>query len=69
MNYDLVVLVSKLRHVENLEQLQEVKELADTFLRREKNYALLTLMAVAEELGEKEISETLDKLRNLLKGM
>ena len=36
MNYDLVVLVSKLRHVENLEQLQEVKELADTFLRREK---------------------------------
>lgn len=63
MNYDLVVLVSKLRQVENLDQLQEVKELAETYLRREKNYALLTLMAVAEELGDDEITGTLDKLR------
>ena len=67
MNYDLVVLVSKLRQVKNLEQLEEVKELAETFMRREKNYALLTLMAVAEELGEKEITDTLDKLRGHLK--
>lgn len=63
MNYDLIALVGKLRQVENLEQLQEVKDLAENYLRREKNYALLTLMAVAEELGEDEISGTLDKLR------
>ncbi|MBR7138967.1 MAG: hypothetical protein IKD44_05430 [Lentisphaeria bacterium] len=67
MNYDLVVLASKLRRVENPEQLRDVKELAETFLRREKNYALLTLMTVAEELGEKEITDTLDKLRELMK--
>ena len=41
--------------------------MAETFLRREKNYALLTLMTVAEELGEKEITDTLDKLRELMK--
>lgn len=69
MNYDLVILISKLRNVENLDQLQEVKDLADTLLRREKNYALLTLMAVAEELGEQEIISTLDKLREHLKGL
>ena len=66
MNYDMIVLVSKLRQVENMEQLQEVKEFAETVLRREKNYALLTLMAVADEFGEEEITGTLDKLRNHL---
>ena len=63
MNYDLIMLAGKLRQVEKLDQLQEVKDLAETLMRREKNYALLTLMAVAEEFGEKEITETLDKLR------
>ena len=66
MNYDMIVLVSKLRQVENMEQLQDVKDFAETVLRREKNYALLTLMAVADEFGESEITETLDKLRNHL---
>ena len=66
MNYDLIVLLSKLRQVENMDQLQEVKEFAETILRREKNYALLTLMAVADEFGETEITGTLDKLRNHL---
>ena len=66
MNYDLIMLAGKLRQVEKLDQLQEVKDLAETLMRREKNYALLTLMAVAEEFGEKEITETLDKLRSHL---
>ena len=66
MNYDMIVLVNKLRQVENMEQLQEVKEFAETILRREKNYALLTLMAVADEFGETEITGTLEKLRNHL---
>ena len=66
MNYDLIVLLSKLRQVENMDQLQEVKEFAETILRREKNYALLTLMAVADEFGETEITGTLEKLRNHL---
>lgn len=66
MNYDLITLVSKLRSVENPEQLAEVKALGETMLRREKNYALLTLMAVAEECGDAEILGSVDKLREYL---
>ncbi len=63
MNYDLFVLASKIRKVENMEQLQDLKGFAETLMHREKNYALLTLMAVAEEMGEEEILDTLDRLR------
>lgn len=66
MNYDLLMLVSKLRKVETMEQLAEVKEDADAIMRREKNYAILTLMAVAEEFGEDEVVKNLDKLRTYL---
>ena len=66
MNYDLITLVSKLRHVENMEQLNDVKDLAETFMRKEKNSAILTLMAVAEELGSDEILSSVDKLREYL---
>ena len=38
-------------------------------MRREKNYALLTLMAVGEELGEAEIAEPLEKLHRHLRGL
>ena len=66
MNYDLITLVSKLRHVENMEQLNDVKDLAETFMRKEKNSAILTLMAVAEELGSDEILSSVDQLREYL---
>ena len=69
MNYDLITLVSKLRQVEDLEQLREVKELAEVFMRREKNYALLTLLAVGEELGEEEIAGPLERLHRHLRGL
>ena len=67
MNYDLFILASKLRKVENLEQLKDLKEFAENLMHREKNYALLTLMAVADEFGENEIIDTLDRLRAHLK--
>ena len=63
MNYDLLMLASKVRKVETLEQLEEVKKDAEAFMRREKNYAILTLMTVAEEFGEEEVLKNLDKLR------
>ena len=69
MNYDLFVLASKLRKVENLEQLQEIKEFAESLMNREKNYAILTLLAVAEELGEEELIRTLDRLRSHMDNM
>ena len=63
MNYDLFALASKVRKVENVEQLEDLKSFAESLMLREKNYALLTLMAVAEEMGEDEIIDTLDRLR------
>ena len=69
MNYDLFVLASKLRKVENLDQLDDLKEFAESLMNREKNYAILTLMAVAEELGGEELIGTLDRLRTHMDNM
>ena len=69
MNYDLITLVSRLRQVEDMEQLEEVKALAESFMRREKNYALLTLLAVGEELGEEEISGPLNRMTSHLRSI
>ena len=66
MNYDLLSFASKVRKVENMEQLKELKEQAEALIRREKNFALLTLMTVAEELGEQEVTDSLERLRLLL---
>lgn len=63
MDYDMITLVSKLRNVKNMEELAEVKELGESFVRKQKNYAILTLMAVAEEMGDKEVLESVDKLK------
>lgn len=63
MDYDMITLVSKLRNVKSMEELDEVKELGESFIRKQKNYAILTLMAVAEELGDAEILNSVDKLK------
>lgn len=69
MNYELLMLASQLRKVENLEQLAEMKKTADAIMQREKNYAILTLMTVAEELGDEDIIRTIEKLRSHLKNI
>ena len=46
--------------------MKELKEQAEALIRREKNFALLTLMTVAEELGENEVTDSLERLRLLL---
>ena len=67
MNYDLITLVSKLRNVKTMEELEAIKELGEGFMRKEKNYALLTLMAVAEEVGTQEVLDSVEKMRDYLK--
>lgn len=66
MDYDMITLVSKLRNVKNMEELSEVKELGESFVRKQKNYAILTLMAVAEEMGNDEILDSIDKMKEYL---
>lgn len=67
MNYELVMLVSRLRKVERLEDLGEVKGLAESMMRKAKNEAILTLMTVAEELGDQEVLDSVDELKRYLK--
>lgn len=69
MDYDMITLVSKLRNVKSMEELSEVRELGESFVRKQKNYAILTLMAVAEELGDAEILNSVDNLKSYLKGI
>ena len=37
MDYDMITLVSKLRNVKSMEELDEVKERGESFIRKQKN--------------------------------
>nr|VFJ61138.1 MAG: hypothetical protein BECKFW1821A_GA0114235_111115 [Candidatus Kentron sp. FW] len=62
MNDDLLILLNRLKSVESLDDLNDVKELGDSILRKEKRKALLTLLAIAEEIDNEEIMESIEKL-------
>lgn len=42
--------------------MDEAKEMGDSFLRKQKRMALLTLMAISEELGKEEILKSIKDL-------
>jgi len=62
MNDDLLILLNRLKSVDSLDDLNDVKELGDLILRKEKRKALLTLLAIAEEIDSEEIMESIEKL-------
>nr|VFJ48371.1 MAG: hypothetical protein BECKDK2373B_GA0170837_102029 [Candidatus Kentron sp. DK] len=62
MNDDLLILLNRLKSVESLDDLNDVKELGNSILRKEKRRALLTLLAIAEEIDNEEIMESIEKL-------
>nr|VFJ43864.1 MAG: hypothetical protein BECKFW1821A_GA0114235_100553 [Candidatus Kentron sp. FW] len=57
-----MILLNRLKSVESLDDLNDVKELGDSILRKEKRRALLTLLAIAEEIDNEEIMESIEKL-------
>nr|VFK22955.1 MAG: hypothetical protein BECKLPF1236B_GA0070989_13346 [Candidatus Kentron sp. LPFa] len=50
------------KSVDGLDDLNDLKELGDSILRKEKRRALLTLLAIAEEIDNEEIMESIEKL-------
>lgn len=62
MDRDLLILIKKIKEVNSLEELQDVKQLGESFLRNQKREAILTLLSIAEEMGEEEI---LSSIKNL----
>ena len=50
MNHELLTLIRKLREVDTPDDIAAVRALGETYLRREKHEALLTLLAIYEEI-------------------
>nr|VFJ63337.1 MAG: hypothetical protein BECKFW1821B_GA0114236_10822 [Candidatus Kentron sp. FW] len=57
-----MILLNRLKSVESLDDLNDVKDLGDSILWKEKRRALLTLLAIAEEIDNEEIMESIEKL-------
>lgn len=69
MDTELIFLMSKLRKVQTMEELKQVQEYGESLLRQKKNEALLTIMTVAEELGDSEILKSIDKMKDYLQSV
>jgi len=66
MNEDLLILVTKLRQVDDLDGLEEVKQLGESFLRKEKKQALMTLLSMSEEIGTADMLASVKDLTKVL---
>ncbi len=66
MGTELISLMSRLRKVQNMDDVKQVQEYGETLLRQKKNEAILTIMTVAEELGDSEILDSVDKMKEYL---
>lgn len=62
MNQDLLALIARVRAAEGPEDLTALKELGESLLRKEKRYAILTLLAIHDEFGDKELLGSLKEL-------
>jgi hypothetical protein len=69
MDRDLLTLVKKLKDVNNLDELNDLKELGESFLRNQKREAILTLMSISEEMGEEEILNSIKDLSGYLESI
>ena len=66
MGTELISLMSRLRKVKNMDDVKQVQEYGEPLLRQKKNEAILTIMTVAEELGDSEILDSVDKMKEYL---
>ena len=69
MGTELISLMSRLRKVQNMDDVKQVQEYGETRLRQKKNEAILTIMTVAEELGDSEILDSVDKMKEYLQSV
>ena len=66
---ELISLMSRLRKVQNMDDVKQVQEYGEMLLRQKKNEAILTIMTVAEELGDSEILDSVDKMKEYLQSV
>ena len=69
MDNDFLTLIKRIKEVQNLDELRDLKELSDNFLRNKKREAILTLLSISEEMGEDEILNSIKDLSGYLESI
>ena len=55
MDKDLLLLIKNIRQAKDLDDLERLQDLSGTVLRSQKREAIISLLAISEELGKDEI--------------
>lgn len=67
MDKDLLLLIKNIRQSNDLDDLERLKDLSGTVLRSQKREAIISLLAISEELGKDEILVSLEDLTSYLR--
>lgn len=67
MDRDLLLLIKNIRQSNDLDDLERLKDLSGTVLRSQKREAIISLLAISEELGKDEILVSLEDLTGYLR--
>mgnify|MGYP001795023706 CR=1 FL=1 len=67
MDKDLLLLIKNIRQAKDLDDLERLQDLSGTVLRSQKREAIISLLAISEELGKDEILVSLEDLTRYLR--
>jgi len=69
MDKDLLHLIKEIKGVTSVDQLQNIKELSNAILRNKKREAMMTILAISEEMGKEEIINSIKDLSGYLESI
>ncbi|WP_298514209.1 hypothetical protein [uncultured Kordia sp.] len=69
MDKDLLHLIKEIKGAENIDQLQNIKELSSAILRNKKREAMMTILEISEEMGKEEILNSIKDLSAYLESI
>lgn len=69
MDKDLLHLIKEIKGVKSIDQLENIKELSNAILRNKKREAMMTILAISEEMGKEEVLSSIKDLSNYLESI
>ncbi|WP_298422567.1 hypothetical protein [uncultured Kordia sp.] len=69
MDKDLLHLIKEIKGVKSIDQLENIKELSNAILRNKKREAMMTILAISEEMGKEEILNSIKDLSGYLESI
>lgn len=69
MDKDLLHLIKEIKGVQSIDQLENIKELSNAILRTKKRDAMMTILAISEEMGKEEIINSIKDLSGYLESI